>query len=107
MNIKSILTAGPVGILTAGGGVMWAQHELHYLLRPSVIETLAGIATVGGGMVWAANKSKGKRPAPVAERSAEEVVTTSAPPISALPCGTSGDPVEAAYQRLVAEARTR
>jgi hypothetical protein len=61
MNIKNIIAGGPVAILAAGGGVMWATHELHYLLRPSVIETLAGIATVGGGIAWA--KSKGKAPA--------------------------------------------
>jgi disulfide bond formation protein DsbB len=61
MSIKSIIAGGPVAILAAGGGVLFAQHELHYLLRPSVIETLAGIAAIGGGMVWAKNhKAKGK-----------------------------------------------
>jgi hypothetical protein len=60
MNVKAILAGGPVAIATVGGGVMWAQHELHYLLRPSVIETLAGVATVGGGVLWAMGKGKRK-----------------------------------------------
>jgi disulfide bond formation protein DsbB len=58
MSIKSIIAGGPVAILAAGGGIMWAQHELHYLLRPSVVETIAGIAAVTGGVLWAKNKSK-------------------------------------------------
>ena len=74
MNLKAILAGGPVAIATVGGGVMWAQHELHYLLRPSVIETLAGVATVGGGVLWAMGKGKRKAetpaPAPAVEQSA-------------------------------------
>lgn len=69
MSIKSIVAGGPVAILAAGGGIMWAQHELHYLLRPSVVETIAGIAAVTGGVLWAKNKSKAQlAPQPATEQ---------------------------------------
>jgi type II secretory pathway predicted ATPase ExeA len=65
MMVKRILASGPFGILAAGGGVLFAQHELHYLLRPSMVETFAGIAAVGGAVMWA--KSKAKRQAQSAQ----------------------------------------
>jgi hypothetical protein len=58
MMVKRILASGPFGILAAGGGVLFAQHELHYLLRPSIVETFAGIAAVGGAVMWSKNKAK-------------------------------------------------
>jgi hypothetical protein len=60
MNIKAILAGGPPVILALGGGVMYAQHELHYLLRPSVVETLAGVGAVGGAILWSMGKGKRK-----------------------------------------------
>lgn len=59
-TIKAAIAAGPAGILTLGGGVLYAQHELHYLLRPSVVETIAGIGAVVGGILWSTAASRRK-----------------------------------------------
>ena len=60
MNLKAVLAAGPAGVLALGGGIMYVQHEIHYLLRPSVMETLAGIAAVGGALLWSRNHASKK-----------------------------------------------
>jgi hypothetical protein len=76
MNIISKVIAGGVpAIAAAGGAVMYAQHELHYLLRPSVIETLAGITAVGGGCLWASKAGKAKAAKQVdAQARADEII---------------------------------
>jgi len=71
-TIKAVIAGGPPAVLAAGGAVMYLQHELHYLLRPSVIETLAGIGALGGAVLWA--KGKGKRKAATAERVEQSAV---------------------------------
>jgi len=58
--IAKVIAGGTPAVLAAGAGVMYVQHELHYLLRPSVIETIAGIAAVGGGVMWARKAGKRK-----------------------------------------------
>jgi hypothetical protein len=100
MNVKAILAGGPVAIATVGGGVMWAQHELHYLLRPSVIETLAGVATVGGGVLWA--MGKGKRKAAQAQPETPAVAPVQEP--QALPQGQPTAAEAQAYLQGVREA---
>lgn len=113
MSIKNIIAGGPVAILATGGGVMWAQHEVHYLLSPHVLESLGGVACVGGLMAWSAmSKRKTKTPQvqqPVqpVQRPAEDIVTAWSAPVAGLPRGTSGDHIDVAYQRLVTDARTR
>jgi len=68
--IAKVIAGGTPAVLAAGAGVMYVQHELHYLLRPSVIETIAGIAAVGGGVMWARKASKRKaEQAPAVEAS--------------------------------------
>lgn len=109
-TIKAALAAGPAGILTLGGGVLFAQHELHYLLRPSVIETAAGIGAVVGGILWstAAGKRKATREANrVAVKEAEaymaDIVTGWTPPvIHELPAAT---PVDERAARMRETAR--
>jgi hypothetical protein len=62
------------------------------------------------GIIAVASAAKAKRkPAPAmpVERNAEEIVTSWAPPTVGLPRGTSSDPIDVAYQRLMAEARSR
>ena len=75
-RISKILAGGPPAVLAAGGGLMYAQHELHYLLRPSIIETLAGIAALGGAVVWSRNRHKAK-----AEQQDTAQTPTSKPPM--------------------------
>jgi hypothetical protein len=36
------------------------RDEIHYLLRPSVMETVAVLAGVGGGALWVRKLGKGK-----------------------------------------------
>jgi len=68
-KIKAIIAGGPPAVLAAGGTIMYAQHEVHYLLRPSVVETLAGIAALGGAVIWAKNK---KTPTPAPAQNEQE-----------------------------------
>jgi len=71
-TIKAVIAGGPPAILAAGGGLLYLQHELHYLLRPSVVETVAGVAAVGGAILW--TKGRGKRKAATAERVEQSAV---------------------------------
>lgn len=64
--IKAVIAGGPPAIIAAGGAALYLQHELHYLLRPSVIETVAGVGAVGGAVLW--SMGKGKRKAAKAEQ---------------------------------------
>lgn len=83
--VKAAIAAGPAGVLTLGGGVLFAQHELHYLLRPSVIETIAGIGAVVGGILWsaAARKRKAGR-----DETRDDAAAIEAPRAQALPQAT-------------------
>lgn len=93
-TIKAALAAGPAGILTLGGGVLYAQHELHYLLRPSVIETLAGVGAVVGGILWSTAASKRK--------AGREAVEEAKPP-QALPQATQHFLSDGVVEQRVAE----
>jgi hypothetical protein len=60
------------------------------------------------GIIAVASAAKAKRTKPVRLAQApEEIVTSWAPPTVGLPRGTSSDPIDVAYQRLMAEARAR
>lgn len=69
--IGRILKAGPAAVIASGGGILFAQHELHYLLRPSMVETLAGIAGIGAAALYA--RSKGRKSQEQAEQDAPMV----------------------------------
>lgn len=70
--VRTIVAGGPPAILAAYGAFEVITHEIHYLLRPSVWETVTGAVGVGGAIVWSL-RNKGKKgtaetpPQPVAE----------------------------------------
>ena len=66
--IDTIKYGGPAAVVTVVAGGWVLRDEIHYLLRPSVMETIAAVAVAGGGALWAKGASKRR-----AERKAERI----------------------------------
>ena len=60
--IRNIIAGGPPAVVATGLGVMYASDQLHWLMRPSIRDTLFGVAAIGGATLWA--KLKGKKTPP-------------------------------------------
>ena len=67
--IDTIKYGGPAAVVTVVAGGWVLRDEIHYLLRPSVMETIGAVAVAGGGALWAKGASKRR-----AERKAEQSV---------------------------------
>lgn len=96
-TVKAILAGGPPAVLTTGAGIMYAQHELHYLLRPSVVETIAGIAALGGAVLWS-KRSKAPTPPTTEHTEHKMVVWEPVEPPKALPPATPLTPQQRGEQ---------
>ena len=66
--IDTIKYGGPAAVVTVVAGGWVLRDEIHYLLRPSVMETIGAVAVAGGGALWAKGASKRR-----AERKAEQI----------------------------------
>ena len=65
--IDTVKYGGPAAVVTVVAGGWVLRDEIHYLLRPSVMETIGAVAVAGGGALWAKGASKRR-----AERKAEQ-----------------------------------
>lgn len=87
----------------------WAVQQVHWFVTHAFTVLLFAALVVGIGTVTRKAKRQivDSSAGGPQEASADDVVSSWAPPIMGLPRGTSGDPIDAAYQRLMAEARNR
>jgi len=106
-SIKAIIAGGPPAIIASGAGIMYANDNLHYLLRPSIRDTLLGVAGVVGASIWVKAKGKGKAPTPAPEATAPTETTHTVIDAPALPPAQKRpiDPFNIGQQNLARHPR--